>query len=95
MVLADYSKTPAEYRAYQAASAVACPRSVRRAMTHGGFMGNEQEDLAYLLGKVEDYRKKAKAVSEPGLKAALEAVAREYLLKARELDPTLPENGRN
>ena len=56
-------------------------------MTHGDFMGDKQEDLAYLLGKAEDYRRKAKAVSEPGLKAALEAVAREYLLKARELDP--------
>lgn len=59
-------------------------------MSHGEIMGDEQEGLAYLLGKFEDYRKKAKAVSEPGLKAALEAMAREYLLKARELDPTLP-----
>ena len=64
-------------------------------MTRGDFMGDEQEDLAYLLGKVEDYRKKAKAVSEPRLKAALEAVAREYMLKARKLDPTLPDNGQN
>ena len=88
--MAGYSKTQAESRAYQAGFGVACPRSVRRAMTHGDFMGDEQEDLAYLLGKVEDYRKKAKAVSEPGLKAALEAVAREYMAKARELDPSLP-----
>jgi hypothetical protein len=95
MVLAGYNKTPAEYRAYQTGSAVACHRSVRRAMTHGDYMGDEQEDLAYLLGKAEDYLMKAKAVSEPGLKAALEAVAREYMLKARKLDPTLPENGRN
>lgn len=58
-------------------------------------MGDEQEDVAYLLGKAEDYRSKAKAVSEPGLKAALEAVARQYMAKARVLDPTLPENGRN
>jgi hypothetical protein len=54
------------------------------------FMGDGQEDLAYLLGKAEDYRKKAKAVSDPGLKAALEAVAREYMAKARKLDPSLP-----
>ncbi len=40
-------------------------------------MRDEQKDLAYLLGKAEDYRLKAKAVSEPGLKAALDAVARE------------------
>ena len=93
--MADYSKTPAESRTYQAGFGVACPGSVRRAMTHGDFMGDKQEDLAYLLGKAEDYRRKAKAVSEPGLKAALEAVAREYLLKARELDPTLPEHGQN
>jgi hypothetical protein len=50
----------------------------------------ERKDLAYYLGKAEDYRKKAKVVSEPGLKAALEAVAREYMVKARELDPSLP-----
>jgi len=56
-------------------------------------MNDEQKDLAYYLGKAEDYRTKAKAVSEPGLKAALEAVAREYLAKARELDPTLSPKG--
>jgi hypothetical protein len=88
--LADYSKTPAESRAYQAGFGVTCHRGARRAITHGDFMGDEQEGLAYLLGKAEDYRKKAKAVSEPGLKAALEAVAREYMAKARELDPSLP-----
>jgi len=59
----------------------------------GAVMHDEQKDLAYYLGKAEDYRTKAKAVSEPGLKAALEAVAREYLAKARELDPTLSPNG--
>ena len=91
--MADYSKTPAESRAYQAGFGVTCHRGARRAITHGDFMGDEQEGLAYLLGKAEDYRKKAKAVSEPGLKAALEAVARRYLLRARELDPTLPEIG--
>jgi hypothetical protein len=53
-------------------------------------MRDEPHDLAHYLGKAEDYRMKAKAVSEPGLKAALEAVAREYMAKARELDPTLP-----
>jgi len=49
----------------------------------------ERTDLAYYLGKAKDYRRKAKAVREPGLKAALEAVAREYMAKARELDPSL------
>jgi hypothetical protein len=50
----------------------------------------ERKDLAYYLGKAEDNRKKAKAVRKPSLKAALEAVAREYMVKARELDPSLP-----
>ena len=52
-------------------------------------MPEERKDLTYYLGKAEDYRKKAKAVNEPGLKAALEAVAREYMAKARELDPSV------
>jgi hypothetical protein len=58
-------------------------------------MRDDQKDLAYYLGKAEDYRKKASVVSEPGLKAALEAVARECMAKARELDPTLPPDGGN
>ena len=53
-------------------------------------MPEERKDLAYYLGKAEDYRKKANVVREPGLKAALEAVARQYMAKARELDPSLP-----
>ena len=53
-------------------------------------MPEERKDLAYYLGKAEDYRRKAKAVREPGLKAALEEVAQEYMAKARELDPSLP-----
>ena len=49
-----------------------------------------RKDLTYYLSKAEDYRKKANVVREPGLKAALEAVARQYMAKARELDPSLP-----
>jgi hypothetical protein len=45
----------------------------------------ERKDLAYYLSKAEDYRKKANVVREPGLKAAL---ARQYMAKARELDPS-------
>jgi hypothetical protein len=56
-------------------------------------MRDEPQDLANYLGKAEDYRAKAKAASEPRLKAALEAVAREYMAKARKLDPTLPLDG--
>ena len=58
-------------------------------------MCDEQKDAAYYLRKVEEYREKAKAVSEPRLKAALEAVAREYMAMARELDPSLSLNGGN
>jgi hypothetical protein len=58
-------------------------------------MCDEQVDVAYWLRKAENYRQKAKAVSEPRLKAALEAVAREYIAKARELDPSLSSNGWN
>jgi hypothetical protein len=61
----------------------------------GAIMCDEKKNLAYYLGKYESYRAKAMAVSEPGLKAALEAVAREYMAKARELDPSLPSNGGN
>ena len=52
-------------------------------------MVDEQKNLAYYLLKAEDYRTKAKVVSDPSLKAALEAVVRECLVKAHELDPTL------
>jgi hypothetical protein len=52
-------------------------------------LSEARKDLSYYLGKAEDYRRKASAVSEPGLKAALEAVVREYMAKARELDPSL------
>jgi hypothetical protein len=52
-------------------------------------MCDEQKDLAYYLLKSEDYRRKAEAVSNPELKAALEAVAGEYMAKARGLDPAL------
>jgi hypothetical protein len=58
-------------------------------------MCDEQKDLVYYLRKAEEYRAKAKAVSEPSLKAALEAVARECMAKARELDPSLDLKGRN
>jgi hypothetical protein len=50
---------------------------------------HEQKDLTYYLRKAEDYREKAKAVSDQHLKAALEGVAREYMAKASKLDPSL------
>jgi ketosteroid isomerase-like protein len=40
------------------------------------------EDAAHFLAKADEYSKKAEAVGEPGLKAALVAVAREYRCRA-------------
>ena len=53
-------------------------------------MRDQPKDTAYYLGEAEKYRKKAEAASEPGLTAAFETVAREYMAKARELDPAQP-----
>ncbi len=58
-------------------------------------MENEHRDLVYYLTKAEEFRQKANAVREPRLKAALEAVSREYMTKARELDPDIPSKGKN
>jgi len=58
-------------------------------------MRDRPKDMAYYLGEAEKYGEKAGAASEPGLKAAFETVAREYMAKARELDPTQLSNDRN
>lgn len=58
-------------------------------------MQDEHKDLVYYLTKAAEYRQKANVVREPRLKAALEAVAREYTKKARELDPKIPSKGEN
>jgi hypothetical protein len=47
----------------------------------------QPEDASHYLDMAEKYRKKADAAAEPGLKAAFEAVARECMAKANELDP--------
>jgi hypothetical protein len=52
-------------------------------------MHDEPKDLAYYLAKAEDYRGKARVVQDPKLRAALEAIARECMARARELDPSL------
>jgi hypothetical protein len=59
-----------------------------------GMLG-QRNDTAYYLGKAEKYRNKAKAAGEPGLTAAFETVAREYMAKARELDPALSSSDGN
>jgi hypothetical protein len=45
--------------------------------------GDRPEDMGHYLDMAEKYRKKADAAREPGLKAAFEAVAREYMAKAQ------------
>jgi hypothetical protein len=53
------------------------------------------EDVGHYLDMAETYRKKADAAREPGLKAAFEAVARECMAKAYELDPAPPSHDGN
>jgi hypothetical protein len=59
----------------------------------GTVMRDEHKHVAHYLAKAENYRQKAKVVRDPDLKSALEAVAREYLAKAQELDHTPTSNG--
>jgi hypothetical protein len=55
-------------------------------------MREERKDLAYYLGKAEDYRKKADAATSPLMKAAFEAVVQEYMRQARQLhDAIVPD----
>jgi len=54
-------------------------------------MPDEPKNLAYYLLKAEDFRQKARVVKKPGLKAALEAVAREFMEKARKFNPPSSE----
>ena len=58
-------------------------------------MSDEHKHLAHYLAKAENYRQKAKVVRDPDLKSALEAVAREYLAKAHELDAIPTSNREN
>jgi hypothetical protein len=46
-------------------------------------MRDQQREVAFNLAKAEEYRKKADAATEPRMKAAFNAVVREYLEKAR------------
>lgn len=47
-------------------------------------------DIQYCLHQAEDYRKKAQAANNEGVKLALEAVVREYLRKAKEFGLARP-----
>jgi hypothetical protein len=52
-------------------------------------MHDEQNDVDYNLRKAEEYGKKAGEATDPRMKAAFRAIVREYLAKARALDPDL------
>ena len=52
-------------------------------------MRDEQKDLVFNLRKAEEYGKKAGEATDPRMKAAFRAIVREYLAKARALDPAL------
>jgi hypothetical protein len=46
-------------------------------------MRDQQKEVAFNLRKADEYRKKADAATEPRMKAAFNAVVREYLERAR------------
>jgi hypothetical protein len=49
----------------------------------GRSMRDQQKEVAFNLRKAEEYRQKAEAAIEPRMKAAFNAVVREYLERAR------------
>jgi hypothetical protein len=53
-------------------------------------MENDQLDAAHYVCKAEEYRDKARATLDARVRSGLEAVAREYIRKARELDGAVP-----
>ena len=53
-------------------------------------MENDQIDAAHYIRKAEEYRAKARATLDARVRSGLEAVAREYIRKARELDGAGP-----
>ena len=46
-------------------------------------MRDQQQEVAFNLRKAEEYRQKAEVATEPRMKAAFNAVVREYLERAR------------
>jgi hypothetical protein len=53
-------------------------------------MENDQNDSADYVRKAAEYRAKARATVDARVRSGLEAVAREYIRKARELDGAGP-----
>lgn len=52
-----------------------------------------KKDLAHNLSRAEEFRRKAEAATDARMKAAFQAVAREFLARARALDPSVSLSG--
>jgi hypothetical protein len=63
-------------------------KRLRVDMDHSASMENDQNDANRYLRKAEEFREKACAAVDPRVKSALEAVAREFIRKARRFDAT-------
>ena len=57
-------------------------------MDHSANMKNDQIDADHYARKAEEYLAKARIADDPRVKSALEAVAREFIRKARDFDGT-------
>jgi hypothetical protein len=65
-------------------------KTLRVDVDHSSAMKDNQKIIANYVRKAEEYRAKARATVDPRVKSALEAVAREFIRKARDLDGTVP-----
>jgi hypothetical protein len=63
-------------------------KTLRVDMDHSANMKNDQNDADRYLCKAEEFRDKAHVTVDPRVKSALEAVAREFIRKARHFDAT-------
>jgi hypothetical protein len=59
-------------------------------MFQSAKMRNDPIDADFCLRKAEEYYRKARTAVDPRVKSALEAVAREFKRKARDLDQAAP-----
>jgi hypothetical protein len=53
-------------------------------------MENERADADYFARRAAEYRGRVRAIDDPGVRSALEAVARDFMRKARKLEPAVP-----
>jgi hypothetical protein len=65
-------------------------KTLRPNLIHSITMKNVPIDADDCVRKAEKYRDKARSTADPRIKSALEAVAREFMRKARNLDRTIP-----